>query len=298
MNFCLSYYAGGGGFSLGAKSAGYETLGVELDPNIANLYRQNVGECVTADVTTLDPHKLEFPSKSDRRRSGNILIWQLSPECKMFSRANTTAKANQEQALATDSATSLTKIYWHEQIIEPDVIILENVEDYNNYKGYIEFCNYLEERGYRILSRNLILNAADFGVPQSRRRLIMIAVKGIPLPKIEPTHAQFLHGQMDLFCSPKLPWVGWYEAIEDLLNGLPRSHLTARQKRAIEARGIRLEPPGIFLATKFLQSNGRLCVVADEPAPTVTAIGETALQSLFPDSRRLRTRREPVISQF
>lgn len=241
MNFCLSYYAGGGGFSLGAASAGFQTLGVEFDPSIAELYRQNVGECITADVTTLNPHSLEFPSKSERLCNGDILIWQLSPECKMFSRANTAAKADQAKALATDSATSLTKIYWHEQIIEPDVIILENVEDYANYQGYIDFCFYLEDRGYKILSKSLVLNAADFGVPQSRRRLIMIAVKGIPLPKIEQTHAQFSHGQIDLFSEPKLPWVGWYEAIEDLLDELPRSQLTAKQQQAIKALGFQTQ---------------------------------------------------------
>ncbi|ARV58084.1 hypothetical protein BZZ01_05040 [Nostocales cyanobacterium HT-58-2] len=241
MNFCISYYAGGGGFSLGAKAAGCKTLGVELDPAIAALYQANVGPCVVADVTTLDPHKLEFPSKSERRRSGSLLIWQLSPECKVFSRANTAAKKNCAQSLATASATSLTKIFWHEQIIEPDCIILENVEDYANYQGYIDFCNYLEERGYQILSRKLILNAADFGVPQSRRRLIMIAGKGVPLPKIEATHAQFLHGQMDLFSAPKLPWVGWYKAIEDLLPELPRSQLTPKQEKAIQALGLKTQ---------------------------------------------------------
>jgi len=53
-------------------------------------------------------------------------------------------------------------------------------------------------------------------VPQTRKRLILRAVRGAPVPPLHPTHRK----GGDMFHQP---WVGWYAAIEDLLDTLPET---------------------------------------------------------------------------
>ena len=230
----VSYFAGGGGASLGAIAGGCtNSVGVELDNNIADLYHANIGCCITADVTQFDPHTIfQYAPTPEERRKGGHLIWQLSPPCQEFSRAN---KNRNQQSIR---ANVLKEIFWHEQVIRPDFIVLENVIDYQNYQGYQDFCIYLRDKGYAL--SDYILNAADFGVPQSRERLIMIAArKGLGLPTINKTHSKNPQaGQLSLFeDAPKMLWIGWYEAIKDLLAMLPKSRLTDKQKEAIVAKG-------------------------------------------------------------
>ena len=62
------------------------------------------------------------------------------------------------------------------------------------------------------------VNAADYGVPQTRRRLILRASRGL-LP----------------FLPEPVPWVGWYAAIEDLIPTLPESKLAPWQLARLPA---------------------------------------------------------------
>ncbi|RUR74901.1 DNA cytosine methyltransferase [Chlorogloeopsis fritschii PCC 6912] len=221
--YALVYFSGAGGTSLGAIAAGYKTIGIEIDAAIASLYKTNCGEVVVGDVTTIDPASLA-PSPEERRREGSYLVWQISPPCQEFSRANN----NQDKTSVR--ATILENITKHLKILLPDFVWLENVPEYCYSPAYINFCNSLRSLNYSLSHQ--IVNAADFGVPQSRKRLIMIAAKqGWGVPLLTPTHTQFPLPQ--LFGDNFLPWVGWYEAIKDLILELPKSELTEKQKAAI-----------------------------------------------------------------
>src|SRR5690606_35414816 len=76
----------------------------------------------------------------------------------------------------------------------------------------------LEECGYAEAHR--VLCAADYGVPQTRDRLILVASR-VDRPRLpQPTHAEN-PAPPDLWGESLLPWVGWYEAVEDILHTLP-----------------------------------------------------------------------------
>ncbi|MDF5717376.1 MAG: DNA (cytosine-5-)-methyltransferase [Rhizonema sp. NSF051] len=218
QHFCLSYFAGIGGFSLGAKAVNYATLGVEWIPELSEIYDKNVGDIVVADIAKLNPCSLDIPTLSDRHRNNTKLVWQISPPCQEFSVANT------KRDITSIRANILEACYSHVEVLQADVIILENVRGYRSAKVYKDFCDVLRILDYQVTDS--IINAADFGVPQSRDRLIMLAVKnGESMPKLTPTLSQN-------------NWIGWHEAVKDLLDTLHESQLTANQQKVAKTNSI------------------------------------------------------------
>ena len=220
MIYYTSHFSGCGGSTLGAIAAGLTPISaIEFDPRIAELYQVNCGNVLVEDITQVDFKKLDIPTKKER--NGEILIHQTSPPCQDFSRANTSANRS------SDRANVLGATYEFYELYEPEFVVLENVPDYAKAKVYQEFELFLINKGYRILKGKF--NAADYGVPQTRERFLSIAItKDFDIPQIISTHGK----QADLFTKP---WIGWYEAIADLIPTLPDSHLTPKQKEAVIA---------------------------------------------------------------
>jgi DNA (cytosine-5)-methyltransferase 1 len=192
-----SLFTGGGLADIGAKQAGYSLLwGVELDPTIAAVAQQNLGHPVyQASVVDMDWSTLERPDHL-----------HMSPPCQDFSVAKTTGKiSNDNDALAQACIDAI-------KALEPSTVTLENVEGYRKARGFQAIVDALWELSYWV---NVdVLNSADMGVPQTRRRLILRAVKGgFPGPLPEPVN----------------PWKGWYQAIEDLIPTLPETQFAPWQ---------------------------------------------------------------------
>lgn len=230
----FSHFSGCGGSSLGARIAGITPiLGIEYDPAIASLYSANVGDVLVKDITQVDPKKLDIPALRDR--SNSILVLQTSPECKKFSRANAAARANYEESMQSKSANLIRYTYSHYELFRPEYVVLENVIDYRHTHIHREFEEFLISLKYRIFKG--VFNAADYGVPQTRERFIMIAARDdYPIPQVLPTHSRVKEGQLSLFSEVTKKWVGWYESIADLIPSLPESRLTKKQAILFQER--------------------------------------------------------------
>jgi DNA (cytosine-5)-methyltransferase 1 len=192
-------FCGGGGAATGAIAAGLEhAWGLELDPQIAEVYRENIGDCFNQNILDADPLKFEKPD------------WlHASPPCQAFSTAN----ANRgERQLEIDCARKVAEFI---EVLQPKYFSLENVEAYKRSHSFNLIVDTLNRLGY--WSNWQILNAADFGVPQSRRRLILLAIKGGFLPSLPPKERH----------------VGWYEAIAHLVHDLPDAQLADWQLNAL-----------------------------------------------------------------
>lgn len=198
-------FTGAGGADIGAMNAGLTPIwGVEYDPDIAAVARQNLGhDVICADVMNINPHDLPRP---------NVL--HASPPCPNFS----TAKAGAEE---TELDIELAeKVGWFIEVLMPDIFTLENVSAYSESKSFTAIVQSLKKIGYAF--DKWVLNAADYGVPQTRKRLIVVARRdGIKPAKPEPTHAKTPTPLFD----HRRQWVGWYEAIEDLIPALPETQL-------------------------------------------------------------------------
>lgn len=110
------------------------------------------------------------------------------------------------------------------------------------------------------------------GVPQTRKRMIVIARRDGLRPQLPPaTHAE--RPEAGLFGTLKR-WVGWYEAIEDLIPGLPESKFAKWQLERLpsELRTMLINGGG---NTNFKEAYpGRGCLDPDMPSHTVTATSE------------------------
>ncbi len=205
-------FSGIGGIDLGAIAAGFEPCeAVEFDPQLAELHKANIGgKMYVKNILDCDPFKFEKP---------NLL--HASTVCKSYSQANPTKG---EKQLDIDCALKVCEFL---KVLQPKHFTLENVPAYRHTRkwnpkakkweitAFGHIVNTLYSLGYWLDYQ--VLNAADFGVPQSRRRLILIAVKdgfipSLPLPEKH---------------------IGWYEAIKDKVHDLPDSKLAEWQIKAL-----------------------------------------------------------------
>lgn len=192
-------FSGGEGVGIGAQNAGFAHLwGIELVDEIAQVARDNGFNVTTGDVFDIDPDTLESPD-----------VLHASPECQRASVAN--SKRGE-----TDLDIALGKrIEYYIEVLNPKVFTLENVRPYRHFEAFKSIVNKLFELGYMVDFQNLC--AADFGVPQTRRRLILRASR-IGLLPILPQ---------------KEKWIGWYEAIEDLIPSLPETQFAEWQLKRL-----------------------------------------------------------------
>jgi DNA-cytosine methyltransferase len=185
-----TYFSGGGIGLAELKGKVDFAFAVEYDPAISEVYRANISDrIITARVQDVDVTKLE-----------RVELFQVSPVCKEFSAAKTGGKESAEEL---GQAVAICRyLDFH----KPPYFLLENVRGYIKSKSFQMIVVRLTRLGYTC--RFSVENSADYGVPQTRERLILRAALDRTLPSL-PDYA----GR----------WVGWYEAIEDLIPTLPES---------------------------------------------------------------------------
>ena len=205
----------GGGVGVGGKAAGLiPTFALDCDPVAVESYRVNLGNhVVCADVRSFDFRTV--------RAKLNIL--HASPSCKTSSNANPDRGETQEDI---DCALATCRAIAH---FLPEDFTLENVVPYRNTKSFKLILAQLIKSGYKYEYHTL--NSANYGVPQKRQRLILIATReGYPVFPA-PTHSK-PSSQKTLFDLPD--WVTWYEAITDLIPTLERTDLAPWQRKFFE----------------------------------------------------------------
>lgn len=194
----IDNFAGGGGASSGIEAALGRSVDIAInhDPEAIAMHKANHPdtEHYCQDVFTVDPDEV-----TKGRPVG--LLW-LSPDCTFHSKARggkpfrDKRKARQRRGLA-NVANKYAK-----GKNPPRVIILENVEEFQNWGPLNDDCKpcpirkgesfrkwkkSLENLGYKIEYREL--RASEYGAPTIRKRLFLIARRdGFPIVWPEPTH--------------------------------------------------------------------------------------------------------------
>lgn len=249
-----SIFSGFGGADLGAHAAGLSPLwGVEADDRIAGVARANGLAVTTGDVLSTDWGALARPD------------WlHASPPCPSFSAAKTGGEETAEDVALAQATTDAL------DALRPDGFTLENVRGYEGSASLRLILAALERAGYA--HTRAVLCAADYGVPQTRDRLLLVASR-TRRPRLPvATHAE--RPLPSLFADGAARWNGWYAAVEDLLDALPDSALAPWQVKRLPAElRTLLLCPGNTSDAKAAPGVGD--AYADEPARCVPASLQT-----------------------
>lgn len=167
-------------------------MAIESDPDAAKTYRVNFGDHVAESAIE---DVAAFP-KADVVIGG--------PPCQGFSALNRDAVGFERRGLWRQYLRALKHA-------EPSAFVMENVPSLLRSAEYAEFKRRAGRLGY-VLEED-VLNAADFGVPQVRKRAIAIGVRvGIAISWPQPTNFD-PEGKPKSGCDP---WVTFQEAVRGL----------------------------------------------------------------------------------
>src|SRR5258707_3217192 len=83
--------------------------------------------------------------------------------------------------------------------LKPDIVSMENVPELQRYKVFRDFLSVLRDEGFHFTqdSKKWVVYCADYGVPQHRRRLVIVASRLGPIELISPTHRPTAHRNVE-----------------------------------------------------------------------------------------------------
>lgn len=158
----IDLFCGAGGSSWGAQSAGVEIVaGFDMWPTAKLVYQDNFpdAEFYCDKLENIEPNKLF-------KKFGKIDLILASPECTNHS----VAKGNRPRC--EKSRSTAMQVMRFAKVFKPRWIVVENVVGMRSWSRYEGFIAKIKNLGYQ--TRTVVLNSADFGVPQARRRLFIL----------------------------------------------------------------------------------------------------------------------------
>lgn len=216
----IDMFAGGGGASVGIEMALGRPVDIAInhDPQAIRMHKTNHPQTLhlTEDIFKVD---LEIYV-----RGQHVALMWASPDCTSHSKAKGGQPRKQGLRILPWA------VYKHAKKILPDVIIMENVEEIQQWgpldengrpiperKGeeYKKFVGSMKSLGYDFDSRELV--AADYGAPTTRKRWYAIFRRdGKPIVWPEPTHSKDgLSGNKWLECGDYIDWSDLGKSIFD-----------------------------------------------------------------------------------
>lgn len=220
---CIDLFAGAGGLAAGFRQANWRILSAaDSDPYAAETFKLNFPETsfFEEDISRIRPSKL---LKDAGLRPGQLDCLLGGPPCQSFSYNNHARSASNRRARLFEHYLRIVGK------LRPKTLVMENVPGMLTIgKGRIltEIKENLADLGYKVGIR--ILFAEDFGVPQERRRVFVIATRlgwedsifprGTHGPSKKPSEEAngFAHRWKPRSDRPPRPLVTVWDAIGDL----------------------------------------------------------------------------------
>jgi len=193
----VDLFCGIGGLSYGMKTAGFKILaGFDLDYTCQYAYETNTGgKFIYKDITTVTAEDI-LP----RYSKGAIRVLAGCAPCQPFS--SYAFKNKEKDPNKYDLLYEFGRLV---REVRPDIVTMENVPAIRKFKlkpVLPDFISSLEKEGYHVWCD--VVYCPDFGIPQTRKRLVLIASK---LGEVEPLVATHDKGN--------------YVAVRDTIGNLP-----------------------------------------------------------------------------
>lgn len=180
----IDLFAGAGGLSLGFEQAGFDVVAaVEIDPIHSAVHEFNFPNCaiVCADASKTNGKHIR---KAARLENAPVDVVFGGAPCQGFSLIGKRALDDPRNRLLLEFLRLTVEL-------QANYFVFENVRGLTigSHRQLLEeLIDAFHSKGYEVALPYQVLNAADFGVPQDRRRLFLIgAKKGFPLPNY-PVH--------------------------------------------------------------------------------------------------------------
>mgnify|MGYP001005476406 FL=1 len=175
----LDLFAGAGGLTLGFQRAGIKAIGaIEVDRFAAETFSYNFPEI---PIYCRDIHS--FSEEEIKERFLGVDIIDGGPPCQGFSVAGPS-----QYGIIDKRNTLIMEFYRFIKVLRPKFCVLENVKGILNgkmnssQKALATYLSMTSEIGYK--SKIYVLQAADFGVPQYRERVVVISsLENIEMPE-------------------------------------------------------------------------------------------------------------------
>ena len=238
----VSLFSGAGGLDLGFRMAGHQILWAnDLYEDAVKTYRENIGShIICKDIIKIKENDIP---------DCDIVIGGFP--CQGFSVANTKRNEKDERNQLYKQLIRIIKAK------KPKFFLAENVKGIltlSHGEVFKMIINDFSSMGYKVQYK--LMNAADYGVPQTRMRVIIVGVRNdVNFEYIYPTPSHNKDGNEGL-----KKWVSVAEALSDLPNpDMPNNMLNHEYSK---------------YKLNFNGYIGHRALNPEKPAPTVTARGD------------------------
>ncbi len=177
----IDLFCGIGGLSYGLNKSGIKVkAGIDIDLTCEFPYIKNIkADFIGTDISTVSGNEL---LKKYWKNKSEIKVLAGCAPCQPFS-THSNKKKNKEE----DPKWNLIKQF--QRLIQetvPGIISMENVPNLANQKVFKEFYNFLIENQYHVFNEKVFL--PNYGLPQKRKRLVLLASKYGEINLIPYTH--------------------------------------------------------------------------------------------------------------
>lgn len=176
----VDLFCGVGGLTHGLQLSGLNVVaGIDFEESCRYAYEQNNNaQFIRRDITTIEPREIDelFPEN-------NIKILAGCAPCQPFSKYTNRYRKDGYQ----DDKWRL--LYYFGNIVEqiqPEIIAMENVPELRSTDVFSDFVNKLNELNYHVWYS--VVFCPNYGVPQNRKRLVLLASNLGSIRLVHPTH--------------------------------------------------------------------------------------------------------------
>jgi DNA (cytosine-5)-methyltransferase 1 len=303
----IDLFCGCGGGSIGFARAGFRVVGaVEVDEASAEAFRLNTGVSpMVQDVRSVTGEAL---LRASGLAQGECTALVGCPPCQSYTVMRRASPMTDLDALRETLPDEYLRLV---REIRPKFVAFENVPGMREGRGREQFEGLeagLKAEGY--LTTSIVVDVADYGVPQHRRRLVLVGGLGVRVAMPEPTHSATPSADRRTHRTVRnaIGRVAKLESGEaDASDALhrARSHgdMALRRLRAIPEGGGRMDLPDDLQLECHKDHRGHYDVYGrmrwDEPSPTITSGCTNVTRGRFahPTQDRAITLREALLLQ-
>lgn len=268
----LDLFCGGGLSSAGAHAAGFTTVaGVDFNQHALSAFAVNNPKARTYCARV---EEIDIPGLHDAIGPIDAII--ASPACTDHSRA----KGSRPRDLV-NMETALAVLPYARRMLPP-ILVIENVREMRNWRGYPELLQGLRDIGYGVSEH--ILDASDYGVPQTRTRLFIVCLLGREAPLTIPA-LRSGRPTVSSILDPKGTWKT--RRLADKAEATRK-----RVQKAFEVLG-----RDTSFLTVFYGSDGLGYLELQRPLRTITTLGRFALVEPGPDGHTIRMLQIPELKR-